>query len=174
MVCCELGVKDSSSAWLHARCFHGRTVEGHLRRVKRPNHPRGCWKGWGRPGPGLFLLPPPYSQACWSRNSRSWTLQDPPWKKTAPPSRFSAVGFRVLTSYGTSTGPEENSSFLASCGCCRTPSCGKASVLDRPAPSMSRGVSAAHHRRWAAYAMSLGLRVQGVGSGKVWGLGLRV
>ena len=30
-----------------------------------------------------------------------------------------------------------------------------ASVLDRPAPSMSRGLSAAHHRRWAAYATSL-------------------
>ena len=32
------------------------------------------------------------------------------------------------------------------------------SVLDRPAPSMSRGLSAAHHRRWAAYAMSLRFR----------------
>ena len=29
----------------------------------------------------------------------------------------------------------------------------------RPAPSMSRGLSAAHHRRWAAYAMSLEFRV---------------
>ena len=37
----------------------------------------------------------------------------------------------------------------------------QASDLDRPAPSMSRGISAAHHRRWAAYAMSLGLRVKG-------------
>ena len=35
----------------------------------------------------------------------------------------------------------------------------QASVLDRPAPSMSRGISAAHHRRWAAYATSLGFRV---------------
>ena len=35
----------------------------------------------------------------------------------------------------------------------------QASDLDRPAPSMSRGISAAHHRRWAAYAMSLGFRV---------------
>ena len=34
---------------------------------------------------------------------------------------------------------------------------------DRPAPSMSRGISAAHHRRWAAYAMSLGFRVLGSG-----------
>ena len=39
----------------------------------------------------------------------------------------------------------------------------QASDLDRPAPSMSRGISAAHHRRWAAYAMSLGIRVQGLG-----------
>ena len=31
---------------------------------------------------------------------------------------------------------------------------------------MSRGTSAAHHRRWPAYAMSLGFRV--------WGLGFRV
>ena len=37
----------------------------------------------------------------------------------------------------------------------------QASVLDRPAPSMSRGLSAAHHRRWAAYAMSLGFRGSG-------------
>ena len=36
----------------------------------------------------------------------------------------------------------------------------QASVLDRP---MSRGLSAAHHRRWAAYAMSgLGFRVIGL------------
>ena len=35
----------------------------------------------------------------------------------------------------------------------------QASDLDRPVPSMSRGISAAHHRRWAAYAMSLGIRV---------------
>ena len=32
----------------------------------------------------------------------------------------------------------------------------QASDLDRPAPSMSRGTSAAHHRRWAASDMSLG------------------
>ena len=35
----------------------------------------------------------------------------------------------------------------------------QASDLDRLAPLMSRGISAAHHRRWAAYAMSLGLLV---------------
>ena len=29
----------------------------------------------------------------------------------------------------------------------------QASDLDRPAPSMSRGISAAHHRRWAALAL---------------------
>ena len=34
-------------------------------------------------------------------------------------------------------------------------SVGQASGLDRPAPSMSGGISAAHHRRWAAYTMSL-------------------
>ena len=39
----------------------------------------------------------------------------------------------------------------------------QASDLDRPAPSMSRGISAAHHRRWAAYAMSLGFRAKGLG-----------
>ena len=41
----RLGVNDPSSAWLHARCCPGLTVEGHLtqsptpRRVRRPNHP---------------------------------------------------------------------------------------------------------------------------------------
>ena len=40
----------------------------------------------------------------------------------------------------------------------------QASDLDRLAPSMSRGISATHHRRWAAYAMSLGFRVPGLGS----------
>ena len=34
----------------------------------------------------------------------------------------------------------------------------QANVLDRPAPSMSRDSSAAHHRGWAVYAMSLGFR----------------
>ena len=28
--------------------------------------------------------------------------------------------------------------------------------LDLPAPSMSRGIGVEHHRRWAAYALSLG------------------
>ena len=37
------------------------------------------------------------------------------------------------------------------------------SHLDRPAPLMSRGISAAHHRRWAAYAMSLGLGFRDLG-----------
>ena len=46
----------------------------------------------------------------------------------------------------------------------------QASDLDRPAPSMSRGISAAHHRRWAAYARSLGIKVQVLGV-RVWGLG---
>ena len=52
--------------------------------------------------------------------------------------------------------------YLASRGCYRAPGCGKAGErADRLAPSksMSRGLSAAHHRRWAAYAMSLGFRV---------------
>ena len=41
----------------------------------------------------------------------------------------------------------------------------QASDLDRPVPSMSRGISAAHHRRWAAYAMSLvGLKAYILGS----------
>ena len=35
----------------------------------------------------------------------------------------------------------------------------QASVLDRPAPSMSRGLSAGQHRMWAAHALSLGIRV---------------
>ena len=52
MVCCDVAVQDvmievndPSSAWLHARCCHGLTVEGHLtqsptpRRLRRPNHP---------------------------------------------------------------------------------------------------------------------------------------
>ena len=48
---------------------------------------------------------------------------------------------------------------LASRGCYRTPGCGKAG---EPAPSMSRGLSAAHRRRWAAYAMSLyRIRIKG-------------
>ena len=46
----------------------------------------------------------------------------------------------------------------------------QASEVDRPAPSMSRGISAAHHRRWAAYAMSLGFRIRGLG---FRGLGFR-
>ena len=49
----------------------------------------------------------------------------------------------------------------------------QASVLDRPAPSMLRGISAAHHGRRAAYAMSLGFRVQDLGFW-VFGLGFRV
>ena len=49
----------------------------------------------------------------------------------------------------------------------------QASDLDRPAPSMSRGISAAHHRRWAAYAIGLGFRVWGLGL-RVWGLGFGV
>ena len=78
--------------------------------------------------------------------------QDPPWKKPAPAPKPSTLGLQ-----GTSTGPEENSSrYLASRGCYSTPGCGKAGER---APSMSRGISAAHHRRWAAYAMSLGFRV---------------
>ena len=50
----------------------------------------------------------------------------------------------------------------------------QASDLDRPAPSMSRGISAAHHRRWAAYAMSLGFWVLGLGFrvNGFWVLGL--
>ena len=46
----------------------------------------------------------------------------------------------------------------------------QASDLDRPAPSMSRGLSAAHHGRWAAYAMSLGpqsLKISGVVTGQM-------
>ena len=58
----------------------------------------------------------------------------------------------------------------------------QASDLDRPAPSMSKGISAAHHRRWAAYAVSLGFRDHvgfregsGIGLGtRVWGLGFGV
>ena len=41
----------------------------------------------------------------------------------------------------------------------------RASVLGRSAPSRSKGLSAAHPRRWAAQASSLGLRVWGLGFG---------
>ena len=50
----------------------------------------------------------------------------------------------------------------------------QASVLDQPAPSMSRGLSAAHHRRWAAYAMGEGLRVEFLGFLGIKGLGFRI
>ena len=41
----------------------------------------------------------------------------------------------------------------------------QASVLDRSVPLMSRGISVAQHGRWAAYAMRLGYRVEGLDLG---------
>ena len=89
----------------HARCFHGRTVEGHL----PITHPAAC-EGKERGGPRperapLHTFRPPGPEIRGLELPRP--LQDPPWKKPAPPSRFSAVGLRVLTLYMTSTGSEE-------------------------------------------------------------------
>ena len=88
-------------------------------------------------------------------------------KEAAPLGGCWDLGFGcdVLASGTCSTGPEENSRYLASRGCYSAHGCGKAGER----PSMSRGIRAAHHRRWAAYAMSLGFRGLGIR-----GLGFRV
>ena len=49
--------------------------------------------------------------------------------------------------------------------CLCTPACRKAGERAGSGPSMSRSLSAAHHRSWAAYAMSLGFGVYGSGLG---------
>ena len=66
-------------------------------------------------------------------------------------------------------GPARDPFYLGEGGACAVPMAmeRQASVLGRSAPSRSKGLSAAHPRRWAAWALSLGLRggcrVQGSG-----------
>ena len=124
-------------------------------RVLAPGRPLGSLReGFGRFLGGLLffwlfwarnlesLNPPRGSQAPEIRSQRR------PW---TPRIHHSTTRFRVLK--GNFTGR-----FFM--GATVTLAVGRqqGSVLDRPAPSMSRGLSAAHHRRWAAYAMSLRFR----------------
>ena len=97
---------------------------------------RGAWEFWEALG------------GPWEGWGGSWPL----WRLGG---LWEGSGFMVWQT-GTSTGPEENSSrYLASRGCYSTPGCGKAGER---AGSTCAIISAAH-RRWAAYAMSLGFRV---------------
>ena len=76
-------------------------------------------------------------------------------------------GLLVPRGRGTGVlGPTENSSrYMVSRGCYSTPGCGKAGEhAGMDLRHRCLGLSAAYHRRWAAHAMSLGFRVQCLGS----------
>ena len=90
---------------------------------------------------------------------RAWDLGPHPtwlWKKTASDAQKQGGGFRVIAVEAISTGRKENFLVPGPCGCYRLRGCAEAGPARSVCLKDSRGIGAAHHRRWAAEASSLG------------------
>ena len=116
----------------------------------------GCWRSWRQADPAPLWLSGPEIRS----QEGPWTPKPPlgfTLEKTSQRPHTLKAGFRVLTLYWS-----RGELFQVP---------GLSWVLQYPwlwegrratwidLRHRSRGISAAHHRRWAAYAMSLGLRV---------------
>ena len=82
-----------------------------------------------------------------------------PGKTSQPPQRKN-LGFRVFTLLSNQYWLQgERCRYRACRGWYRPHGCAEAGPARSVSPRVSGGIGAAHHRRWAAYALSLGLRV---------------